>query len=67
MFFVHDGEGGERIMTREIQWVFLNGEGEGERLGEMWVGVYVCRPDAKDEAGGKALEVGFEEFLVETM
>jgi regulation of enolase protein 1 (concanavalin A-like superfamily) len=65
--FVYDGEGGEKIMTREVQWVFLNEEREGGRLGEMWVGIYVCRPDAKDEMGGRALEVGFEEFIVETV
>lgn len=60
MVFVYDGT--ERVMTREVQWVFL--EGQLER--DVWVGVYVCRPDAKDETGGEALEVGFEEFVVET-
>lgn len=58
--FVRDGE--ERIMTREVQWVFCE-----EMLGRcLWVGVYVCRPDANGVTGGEMLEVGFEEFVVET-
>ena len=60
MVFVHDG--GVRVMTREIQWVFL--EQMLER--ELWIGVYVCRPDAKNETGGESLEVGFEDFVLET-
>lgn len=58
--FVYEEE--EKVMTREVQWIFL--EEMWERC--LWVGVYVCRPDAKDETGGESLEVEFEEFVVET-
>lgn len=49
-------------MTREVQWGFCE-----EMVGRcLWVGVYVCRPDAEGVMGREALEVGFEEFVVET-
>lgn len=62
MIFVVEEEG-ERVLTREVQWVFL--EEMMER--DFWVGVYGCRPDAEGVMGGEALEVGFEEFVVETV
>jgi len=58
MVWVKDGE--ERRMIREVQWVFLD-----EKLDRnCWIGVYNCRPDAKNEADG-ALEVHFEDFIVD--
>jgi regulation of enolase protein 1 (concanavalin A-like superfamily) len=59
MIFVKDGE--EKRMIREIQWPFLD-----EQLDRTcWIGVYVCRPDAKGESDGP-LEVSFEDFVVES-
>jgi regulation of enolase protein 1 (concanavalin A-like superfamily) len=54
--FVIEGE--TKRMIRQIQWVFI------DAVEDVWLGVYAARPDPLKEAGGKDLEVEFEEFKI---
>lgn len=60
LFVYVTGPHGERNMIRELQWVFLDGRGEGK----AFLGVYCCSPDPKGERNGSPLEVTFEDFEI---
>ncbi|PVH74511.1 hypothetical protein DL98DRAFT_604309 [Cadophora sp. DSE1049] len=64
VIFTVDEHGGKTIV-RKVPWVFLDAEvGDVENI---MVGVYGARPDPFDEAKGKNLEIGVENFEVWTM
>jgi len=50
----------ERALIRKVPWVFLN-----EDVGNVWVGAYAARPDPDAEASGRALEVDFQDLVIE--
>lgn len=52
----------ERVLVRKVPWVFLEEERKG--VDTIMVGIYGARPDPFDEAGGKLLEIGVENFEV---